>query len=112
MNTLPDDCVRTILSKLPRLEDMRALTDALHRSDMLGEALLSRIEAGGFTLTETVCQRCHSMRTVHGWPCHVCDRLLNPRPPSDSESESEWEPDSDSEESDDSSTADPTWVPE
>lgn len=33
MQSLPDDCLGLILSKLPRMEDMRSLTTALDRKD-------------------------------------------------------------------------------
>jgi len=95
-----------IMSKLPRMEDMRNLTTALDRKDLFANALVDRIDSGSFTLHENGCTICNLGRTIHGRACEYCHQL-------DEESEEEEE-DSDEEsdgyEESDTSQDDPTWT--
>lgn len=104
MQTLDDDCIRTILSKLPRMVDMRSFTDSINRKDLFAPAVVDRIESGSFRLVENFCRICNLSRTEHGqglcWGClYKRDR------------EEESDDDEGSVSSNDTSTGDPTWHP-
>jgi len=75
MQSLPDDCLSLILSKLPRMEDMRNLTTALDRKDLFANALVDRIDSGSYTLLENGCTICNLGRTIHGRACEYSRQL-------------------------------------
>lgn len=108
MQDMDDDCLRVVLSKLPRLDDMRSFTDAIVRKDLFAPAVVDRIECGSFILVESWCHLCNISRTEHGRPCRGC---MHKQSIADREEEESEEDDYEDESSDDSSQDDPTWIP-
>jgi hypothetical protein len=89
LKALPDDVLRLICDKLPRLADVQALCGQAGRSSLVEPILLERLRTGSWTFYENGCQVCNRVRTAHGEECPVCAALAR-------EEEEEEEEDSDS----------------
>jgi hypothetical protein len=96
LKALPDDVLRLICAKLPRLADVQALCGQAGRSSLVEPILLERLRTGSWTLYENGCTACNRIRTTHGEECPFCAALERGEEEEEEESGSEYVP-SDSE---------------
>jgi hypothetical protein len=75
LKALPDDVLRLICAKLPRLTDVQSLCGQAGRPCLVEPILLERLRTGSWTLFESGCQVCNRVRTVHGELCPFCAAL-------------------------------------
>jgi hypothetical protein len=75
LKTLPDDVLRLICTKLPRLADVQALCGQAGRPSLVEPILLERLRTGSWTLFENGCQVCNRVRTAHREVCPFCAAL-------------------------------------
>jgi hypothetical protein len=92
LKALPDDVLRLICAKLPRLADVQALCGQAGRPGLVEPILLERLRTGSWTLFENGCQVCNRVRTAHGEECPFCAALERREEEEEEDSGSEYVP--------------------